>query len=507
MALTQRLDLRQTQALVMTPQLQQAIKLLQLSNLELAEYVDQEMERNPLLEREEAEPGSDAGESGTAADDIADAPDPDMIGTDQHAQAPGMADGDSAPLDTDYENVWTGGGPGDPDGWAGVAGVARTGGGQDFDGDGAPAIDQTLSSEASLRDLLTRQIALTFPDPGERLIGLQLLEWLDDSGYLTADLDALAEQMGADRARLDRIVSRLQGLEPTGIFARSLAECLALQLAEKNRLDPAMQAMLDNLGLLAKRELAPLMRICGVDADDLADMIEEIRHLDPRPARAFDHEPIQAITPDILMRPQAGGGWFIELNPDTLPRVLVNQRYYAEISQAARNKEEREYLAECFATANWLVKSLHQRATTILKVASEIVRQQDAFFVHGVSRLKPLILRDIAEAIGMHESTVSRVTSNKFIATPRGLFELKYFFTSAIQGADGAAAHSAEAVRFRIRALIDGEAPEAILSDDKIVEILRTDGIDIARRTVAKYREGMRIPSSVQRRREKALRA
>jgi len=507
MALTQRLDLRQTQALVMTPQLQQAIKLLQLSNLELAEYVDQEMERNPLLEREEAEPGSDAGESGTAADDIADAPDPDTIGTDEHARAPGMADGDSAPLDTDYENVWTGGGPGDTDGWAGVAGVARTGGGQDFDGDGVPAIDQTLSSEASLRDLLTRQIALTFPDPGERLIGLQLVEWLDDSGYLTGDLDVLAEQMGADRARLDRIVSRLQGLEPTGIFARSLAECLALQLAEKNRLDPAMQAMLDNLGLLAKRDLSQLMRICGVDADDLADMIEEIRHLDPRPARAFDHEPIQAITPDILMRPQAGGGWFIELNPDTLPRVLVNQRYYAEISQAARNKEEREYLAECFATANWLVKSLHQRATTILKVASEIVRQQDAFFVHGVSRLKPLILRDIAEAIGMHESTVSRVTSNKFIATPRGLFELKYFFTSAIQGADGAAAHSAEAVRFRIRALIDGEAPEAILSDDKIVEILRADGIDIARRTVAKYREGMRIPSSVQRRREKALRA
>jgi len=507
MALTQRLDLRQTQALVMTPQLQQAIKLLQLSNLELAEYVDQEMERNPLLEREEAEPGGNAGDPDPAADDIADAPSPETIGSDEFARASGMTDGDAAPLDTDYENVWTGGGPADADGWAGTSAPARTGGSLDFDADGAPSIDQTLSGELGLRDHLARQISLTFHDLGERLIGLQLVDWLDDSGYLTADLDALAEQMGADRARLDRVVARLQSLEPTGIFARSLAECLALQLAERNRLDPAMQALLDNLALLARRDLSQLMRICGVDAADLADMIEEIRALDPRPARAFDHEPIQAVTPDILMRPQPGGGWFIELNPDTLPRVLVNQRYYAEVSRAARSKDERDYIADCFATANWLVKSLHQRATTILKVSTEIVRQQDAFFVHGVSRLKPLILRDIAEAIGMHESTVSRVTSNKFIATPRGLFELKYFFTSAIQGADGGAAHSAEAVRFRIRALIDAESAEAVLSDDKIVEILRADGIDIARRTVAKYREGMRIPSSVQRRREKALRA
>jgi RNA polymerase sigma-54 factor len=267
-----------------------------------------------------------------------------------------------------------------------------------------------------------------------------------------------------------------------------------------------MQAMLDNLDLLAARNVPALLKVCGIDAEDLSDMVAEIRTLDPKPALRFDHQVVQTVTPDILMRPQPGGGWLIELNTETLPRVLVNQRYFAQVSGEVRNKAEKEYIAERFHSANWLVKSLHQRANTILKVATEIVRQQDLFFAQGVQYLRPLILRDIAEAIGMHESTVSRVTTNKFMATPRGVFELKYFFTSAIAGADGEASHSAEAVRFRIKALIDAEPPDGILSDDRIVEILKSDGIDIARRTVAKYREAMRIPSSVQRRREKSMR-
>ncbi|NBC94918.1 MAG: RNA polymerase factor sigma-54, partial [Deinococcus-Thermus bacterium] len=426
-----------------------------------------------------------------------------------------MAVGDEAPLDTDYDNVWTGTSAVDAaaertadagfDG-ADLAGATPWGAGgrPGFDGldDG---IDQTLSGTPTLRQHLLDQVAVEFDTVADRLIASQLVDWLDENGWLTSDPDQIAEQIGCDRARIDRIVARLQGLDPTGVFARSLAECLGLQLAEKNRLDPAMQALLDRLPMLAKRDFAQLMRQCRVDSDDLAEMIQEIRECDPRPARRFEHEPVQTVSPDVLMRPQAGGGWTVELNPDTLPRVLINHRYYAEVTQHAKTKADKEYLGDCFATASWLVKSLHQRATTILKVATEIVRQQDAFFIHGVAALKPLILRDIAEAIGMHESTVSRVTSNKFMATPRGVFELKYFFTASIAGADGAAAHSAAAVRFRIKALIDGEPPDGILSDDRIVEVLRADGIDIARRTVAKYREGMRIPSSVQRRREKAI--
>jgi RNA polymerase sigma-54 factor len=297
----------------------------------------------------------------------------------------------------------------------------------------------------------------------------------------------------------------LQELDPPGVFARNLPECLALQLRDCNRLDPAMQALLDNLPLLAARNFAALTRLCGVDAEDLAEMVAEIKSLDPRPGFAFDPPLAQPVVPDIIMRAQPDGSWAVELNAETLPRVLVNNRYYARVNRSALSKTERDYLIDRLQAANWLVKSLHQRAITILKVASEIVRQQDGFFRHGVPALRPLILRDIADAIGMHESTVSRVTTNKYIATPRGLFELKYFFTSAIAASRGGDAHSAEAVRFRIRSLIDGEPSEGTLSDERIVELLQEAGVDIARRTVAKYREAMRIPSSVQRRREKML--
>jgi RNA polymerase sigma-54 factor len=298
-------------------------------------------------------------------------------------------------------------------------------------------------------------------------------------------------------------LARLQQFDPPGAFARDLPECLALQLRDRDRLDPAMQALLNNLPLLAARNIPALVKLCGVDAADIADMIAEIKALDPRPGLAFDPPLAQPVVPDILMRAQPGGGWIVELNADTLPRVLVNSRYCARIRQASRSKAEKDYLTERLHAANWLVKSLHQRAVTILKVAAEIVRQQDAFFRHGVQSLRPLILRDIADAIGMHESTVSRVTSNKYMATPRGLYELKYFFTSSIPATRGDSAHSAEAVRYRVRSLIEAEPPEDPLSDERVVELLQREGVEIARRTVAKYREAMRIPSSVQRRREK----
>lgn len=503
MALSQRLDLRQTQALVMTPQLQQAIKLLQLSNVELAEFIDTEIERNPLLERDTGPEGGEAPGEEPAPEPVPETTPP--RDTMEAAQSETL--GEERPLDTDYENDYaddrfTDGTEGSSD----VYGSWNERGGRGGFDDEDPNLEATLSGAVSLREHLLEQMNVDIVDPVDRVIGATLIDLIDGAGYITADLNEIAAQLGCPLERVEAVLAIVQRFDPSGIAARSLKECLANQLREKNRLDPAMAALLDNLHLLAARDLDGLMRVCGVDAEDVADMAAEIRRLDPKPALVFDHAPAQLVTPDILMRPGPQGGWLIDLNPDTLPRVLVDQRYFTRVSGNARDKTERDYLSERLQSANWLVKSLHQRATTILRVAAEIARQQDAFFIHGVSHLRPLILRDIAEAIGMHESTVSRVTTNKFISTPRGVFELKYFFTSAIQGADGQAAHSAEAVRYRIKTLIDQETVDDVLSDDRLVEILRGEGIDIARRTVAKYREAMRIPSSVQRRRAKSAR-
>lgn len=510
MALQQRLDLRQSQSLVMTPQLQQAIKLLQLSNVELNDFVERELEQNPLLERDEDDGFRDIVPDGVdrvEADPIlADGRTRDTV--DLAASDRLSPDGDS-PLDTDFENVYTNSSAGDIyDGGDPSAGGEAfgnwSGKGGSFDGEDG-SFEDRLTEGRTLRDILDEQVTMDLHDRIERMIAYALMDYLDDAGYFTGDIGIIADQLGAKPEEVEQVLLTVQRFDPPGIFARNLAECLAIQLREKDRLDPCMQALLDNLPLLAQRNIPALLKVCGVDAEDLQDMVGEIKALNPKPALAFDLEPAQTVVPDIMMRAAPNGGWIVELNTDTLPKVLVNQRYYSRVAGSAKNKQEKEYIAEQFQSASWLVKSLHQRANTILKVATEIVRQQDAFFLHGLQFLRPLILRDIAEAIGMHESTVSRVTTNKFMATPRGLFELKYFFTSAIQGADGQAAHSAEAVRYRIKALIDAEKPDDILSDDKLVEILRAEGIDIARRTVAKYREGMKISSSVQRRREKSL--
>ena len=507
MALTPRLELRQSQSLVMTPQLQQAIKLLQLSSVELETYVEEELASNPLLEREDTEgaeatdtwddPEGDVPESGSAEAELLPSVDFETAeNSSNHTED----------LDTDYENLWNNDSPAD------AAGIPEStigewghGGRRDFESPEAD-LEQTLSSEETLTEHLTRQLNMELDDPADRVIGLHLIDRLDEAGYLPADLTPVAEMLGCHPQRVESTLARLQQFTPSGIFARSLAECLALQLRDLNRLDPAMEALLDHLDLLARREIDELRVVCGVDDDDLAEMVAEIRALDPKPALAFDPGVVQPITPDVLMRAQADGGWIVELNPETLPRVLINNRYHAEVRQAARSREERHYVDECLQSANWLVKALHQRATTILKVARDIVRQQDGFFRHGVEALRPLVLRDIAQAIEMHESTVSRVTSNKYIATPRGIYELKYFFSPAIASASGGEAYAAESIRHRVKVLIENEPYDAILSDDKIVEVLAREGVDIARRTVAKYRESLGIPSSVQRRRQKRSR-
>ncbi len=503
MAIGQRLEIRQGQSLVMTPQLQQAIKLLQLSNLELQSYVESELERNPLLERES---GDDARDD-RQPDDVR-AVETAVESVDRALDRGVEAD---APFDSGFENIYAdesradSAARGDAELTGGAVDWSRAGagGGSGFDSDGVD-LDALITRPLTLRDHLEGQLALAVFGPVERLIASWLIDLVEDTGYLPPDLGGAAEKLGVPAAEVEAVLARLQTFDPAGVCARSLAECLAIQLREKDRFDPAMQAVIANLDMLARRDLSGLMRVADIDAEDLTAIIAEIRALNPKPGLAFaTSEDSPPIVPDVFVRETPEGGWAVELNSDTLPRLLVNQRYAARISGAARGKDVKAYLSDCMMSANWLVKSLDQRARTILKVATEIVRQQDAFFAHGVRHLKPLILKNVAEAISMHESTVSRVTSNKYISSPRGVFELKYFFTSAIQSSEGGEAHSAEAVRHRIRELIEAEPPKNVLSDDRIVEILKEGGVDIARRTVAKYREAMRIPSSVERRRQK----
>ena len=499
MALSQRLEFRQTQGLVMTPQLLQAIKLLQLSSLDLAAYVDAELERNPLLERGEEEGPSAAAEPEDAAASREDPSPSDWTGEELETSRSAMEQS----LGTELENVFPDDRPAQP-----ATSEALTPGysewsGAGSGGDGEHDLEAYVSSGIGLADHLATQMALAITDPARRMIAQYLIDLVDEAGYVCGDLAEVGEKLGATLAEVEAVLAILQTLDPPGICARNLAECLAIQLRERDRFDPAMQALVANLALLAKRELAELRKVCGVDDEDLADMIGELRGLNPKPGLAFGATAVQPVVPDVIVRAAPDGTWAVELNSDTLPKVLVNQRYYTRIAKGSRSEQDKSYLADCLQTATWLVRALDQRAKTILKVASEIVRQQDGFFVRGVQYLRPLNLKTVADAIGMHESTVSRVTANKYMATSRGIFELKYFFTASIAAADGGEAHSAEAVRHRIRQMIEAESPQAVLSDDTIVEQLREAGIEIARRTVAKYREAMRIPSSVQRRREK----
>jgi RNA polymerase sigma-54 factor len=506
MALIQKLLIRQSQALVMTPRLMQAIKLLQLSHLDLASYVEDEMERNPLLEHpaeQEPGPGGPADEAGAPAAADNEAPDADWmegrLETSRHSV--------EEQFDTDPDSVFPDDAvaappppmdalPGDYSQWANVGPGRRA--------DGESNLEAFVPTETTLASHLAGQVALSLADPVDRVIAQYLVDMVDEAGYICGPLAEVAEKLGAPPGRVEGVLARMQTFDPPGVCARNLTECLAIQLREQDRLDPAMEALLGRLDLLARRDLAALRKICGVDDEDLADMVAEIKRLNPKPGLAFGSALVQPIVPDVFVRQGADGAFMVELNHDTLPKLLVNQSYYAKVSKTARNDGEKSYFADCLQTATWLVRALDQRAKTILKVASEIVRQQDGFFVHGVEHLRPLNLKAIADAIEMHESTVSRVTANKYMAASRGIFEMKFFFTSAIDATDGGEAHSAAAVRHRIRGLIDAENAGAVLSDDAIVARLREAGIDIARRTVAKYREAMRIPSSVQRRRDKA---
>ncbi len=491
MVLTQRLELKQGQSLVMTPLLQQSIKLLQYSNLELTAFVEAELEKNPLLERD----------NGGANDEVQGAPpESETVPSGEPGVDRALLDGFGAvaefhPDDSPYQDEMR---ETAPDGPLLSAGMSP---GRSSKSPGGNDLQHFPAAEISLRTHLEGQIALAALPPGGRFIAEVLIDGLDEAGYLRADLAEIAERLGASLSECEAVLAILQGFDPCGVFARSLSECLALQLKERDRLDPAMQMLLTRLDLVARRDHSALSALCGLEISEIVEMIAEIRALDPKPGLAFGSQQVEAIVPDIQVR-RSATGWQIELNPDTLPRVLVNSVYYTEITRSTLNRQERTFLSECLNSANWLAKSLDQRAKTMLKVAREIVRRQEAFLDEGVRHLRPLNLKTVADAIGMHESTISRVTSNKYIDTPRGIFELKYFFTSAIQAVDGGEAHSAAAVKDRIRELVANEHDD-VLSDDRIVTILSADGIEIARRTVAKYREALRIRSSVERRRSR----
>ena len=483
MALGPRLDLRQSQSLVMTPQLQQAIKLLALSNLELEAYQAEALEGNPLLDT--ASPDSEGGGGDEVGGD-APAAEAASLEADQALSADGGSEND---LDVDFatESFHHD---------SASDNVGLSGGGEDID------FDSFAEHEGTLHDYLLAQVGERFGGI-EAIVAGQLVALIDEAGYLRADLAELAAQLGVPLALVEAVLAGIQCFDPSGVGARDLAECIAIQAREADRYDPAMATMIAHLDLVAKGAFPQLKRICGVDDEDLADMIRELRGYDPRPGLRFGGDGAPAVVPDLYIR-QTAKGWAVEINSGTLPRLLVNRRYYTELAQGAAAKSK-AWLSEQLAGANWLVRALDQRQRTIVKVASEIVKQQEGFFLNGVAHMRPLTLRQVAEAIGMHESTVSRVTSNKYLSCARGLFELKYFFSSGISATEGDGAVSAEAVKSRIKAMIEGEDAKAILSDETIAQRLSTEGHDIARRTVVKYREAMGYGSSVQRRRQKAL--
>lgn len=491
MSLAPRLDLRQSQSLVMTPQLQQAIRLLALSNLEIEGFLAEEIEKNPLLESG----GSD--DDGPALEAPDPAPSGEPAGSDELLGL-GAASGESLDIDLGetFHHDSASDGVGSLDGGLGLA-ATGSGGYED-----APDLDALASADVSLVDHLLQQAGACVSG-ADLFIASAIIDQIDDAGYLSGSLLDIANRLGVPLARVESVLTIVQTFDPSGVGARSLAECLAIQAREVDRYDPCMARLLDHLDLLARGALPQLRRICEVDEEDLADMIRELRGYDPKPGCRFGGERAQSVVPDLFVAPR-GDGWAVEINGATLPRVLVNRGYFAELN-ANGTKSSKAWLSDCLASANWLVKALDQRQRTILKVATEIVKQQEAFFRQGVAHLRPLTLAKVAEAIEMHESTVSRVTSNKYLSCPRGLFELKFFFTSAIQSADGGEAVSALAVKEAIRTLIAAEDPKKILSDDTLVELLNAKGFDIARRTVAKYREAIGLGSSVQRRRQKAL--
>ena len=490
MAVTPRLEIKQSQSLLMTPQLRQAINLLQLNNIELGELIEEELSRNPLLEKEDSYLGEQAdnfshtidtppAEPQTTEEEFKTDLDYDTGFDDDFG-----SDREGYELDSDYS-------------WNDYYKTKDNRFGEaDFD-----YCEQRLSDKKSLYQLVTEQINVNFPSAADPIIAQQLCEHLDGAGYFRGDVEEIAKRLRTSKERVSGVLEKMKGFEPSGIFATSLGECLTIQLKDINRYDPSIAELLKNLPLLATGKYKELKQLCQASDEDLATMIADIKSLNPKPAASYEHDTTSYIVPDVFVRRQKNGNYQVELNSLSLPRLLINHHYYSELSN--KDKNAKRYLKENLSSANFLIKAMHQRATTILRVSEEIVRQQRDFFDYGIEKLRPLSLKDIAYNLEMHESTVSRVTSNKYIHTPRGLFELKFFFSAAAGSYIGNEDTSTMAIKHKIKQLINDEKPQAILSDDKLVELLGQEGIKIARRTVAKYREALNIPTSAERKRQK----
>lgn len=484
-AVTPRLELRQGQSLVMTQQLQQSIKLLQMSSQELAEYLEQELEKNPLLTVEEDDKESASSEEGQAEE-----------GSETAASEASETPAEVDTATSEQQESWEEDGGYEPD----LSSEPRTHSRMNDEYD--EGTEAFAVSEVSLREHLLKQFSVIVQDPVMLLVGQHLIDLVDDAGYIKDDLSSLKEQLGCDDALIEATFAKLHTLDPSGVCARSLPECLSIQLADKDHLDPAMKCLLEHLDWVAAGKFAELVKCCGVDMEDVKDMCAELRTLNPRPGLAFQNDDVQAVVPDVLLKSLRNGRWQVELNPAVLPRVLINRPYYALVNAKSRDRAEKKYITDQLAVANWLIKALDQRANTLLKVATEIVAQQDMFLHHGIRYLKPLTLKEVAATTGLHESTVSRITTSKFMMTPRGTFELKYFFNASLAQSGGGEGISNKSVQFMIKEIVDEEAPSAPLSDDAIAAELKARGIEIARRTIAKYRDILKIPSSSQRRKK-----
>lgn len=489
MAVTPRIEIKQLQSLLMTPQLRQAISILQLTNLELSGLVAQELENNPLLTTEnEADSQSQSGDTEHNIDEY-NAPDTE---TEQIQDDIDYADAFADDFGSDRVGYDT------PLSWDDRRLQKAQVADENFD-----YIEQSLSAQKSLYQILSEQIDMAFVNTKDKMAAFLLCEHLDAAGYFSGNIPQLARQTKTTEQHLTRILKTLQTFEPSGIFATSLKECLQIQLEEQNRCDVMMQKLLNNLELLASRDLKKLKKICNATDEDLSSMISDIKALNPKPAAAYFQEQNHSIIPDVIVRRNKYGEYRVELNQDSLPRVLINREYCKILQKTpGQDKQQKKYLKEKLGHAGFLIKALHQRAETILKISEEIVKAQRDFFENGINHLKPLLLKDIAETVEMHESTVSRVTTGKYMETPVGTFELKYFFSAAAGTYNGSNTTSTASIKHRIKKIIDGEGTK-VLSDDAIVEVMAAQSIKIARRTVAKYREEMGIPGSAERKRQK----
>ncbi|MCG8590597.1 MAG: RNA polymerase factor sigma-54 [Proteobacteria bacterium] len=501
MAIELKQQLRLSQQLVMTPQLQQAIKLLQLNQLELVNLVEQELQENPVLEEglegdEEPTPGelSDATpgeENGTAS---AEAPEVDAVDGATTQEAEAAADTPEAEVsdaekiaDIEWENYM------ESHPQTGLE--ARSG-----EDDERRSLEATLTRRESLSEHLAWQLQLSAFSQPEAEAARWIIGNIDDDGYLRASVEELVRQSGQAEDAVVAALGKVQTFDPTGVGARDLRECLLLQTAVLHIEDPLVLEILDqHLDLLQKRDFRGISRLLSVPIEEVAAAARVIGRLEPRPGRGFGGEDPVYITPDIYVY-KIGDDFHILLNEDGLPKLRINSVYREVLGKKKEvAKDTRDYVHEKVRSAMWLIKSIHQRQRTIYKVMQSIIKHQREFFERGVAHLRPLNLRDVADDIEMHESTVSRVTTNKYVHCPQGIFELKYFFNSSIGRFDGEAVAS-ESVKQKIRKIIANEDPRRPLSDQRIAEMLKSANIDIARRTVTKYRESMNLLSSTKRR-------